>query len=91
MPWVSAGEFFFHLGIAVLPKVGDVFGHLPRAVVGSEDVDEERNAACGDGGGVFGADELGEFGGEKRIVFRGVGDFCGVSGREVDALRAMHV
>lgn len=69
MARVTAGEFFFHLGVTVLPEVRDVFGHLPRALVGGEDVDEQRDATCGDGGGGLGADELGEFRGEKRIVF----------------------
>lgn len=67
--WVAPREFLFHLRVAVLPKVRDVFGHLPGALVGSEDVDEQRNAACGDRRCGLCADQLGEFGGEKRIVF----------------------
>lgn len=59
MAGVAAGEFFFHLWVSVLPEVGDVFGHLPGALVGGEDVDEEGDAAGGDGGGLVGADELG--------------------------------
>ena len=69
MAGVATGEFFFHLRVTVLPEVRDVLGHLPRAVVGSENVNEQENSTCGDGGSGLGADELGEFCGEKRIVF----------------------
>jgi len=91
MSWVAPGKFFFHLGIAVFPEVREIFGHLPGALVGRQDVDEEGNTTGGDGGGDFGLGELGELGGEKGIAVCVVGDFGGVSGFELDAFRAVGV
>ena len=69
MARIATSEFLFHLWVAVLPEVRYVFGHLPRAVIGGEYMNEQGNSACGDGGSGLCADELGEFCGEKRVVF----------------------
>lgn len=91
MSGVAAGEFLFHLRIAELPEVGNVLGHLPGAVVWGEDMDDEVDAAIGDGGGLVGADELHKFGGEERVVYGMVGDFRSMAAGEADALWAMAV
>ena len=82
---VFAAEFLLDAGVVVAPEAGEVLGDLDGALAGGEDVEDEGDAAGGEGGEGIDAEEFLDAGGDEGFGGVGVLDLEGAAVGEVDA------
>lgn len=83
---VAAREIFFHLCVAAGPEAMEVFGHLPRALIGRANVDEQWLLATANAGCFPSAEQMLHAHGDEGIAFGRVGDFGATVFAELEPL-----